>query len=285
MADKYKSIAGISQFDKVVVAYGENFADALSGSSLSIMNGAPVLLVNNNAATKQKIADYIQKNLAPGGEVFIVGGTAVVSDDFANSLRDEKYYITRLFGDDRYMTNLEVLKATDIGDDVLICSGESFPDAVTASQTGKAVMLIGRRLSDSQREFLKSQAGKNLYIIGGTGVVSTDIESELKQYSSNVTRICGADRALTATEVAKYFYGTGTNSVVMASGDSFADNICAGLIANKTSSPILFAGENRAYYNAAANYLAGRGISRAYAIGGQSIVTPNFAGTAMYQSQ
>lgn len=284
-ADTYKKIAGVNQFNKVVIAYGENFADALSGSSLSIMNGAPVLLVNGKADVQEKVINYIEKNLAAGGEIYIVGGTGAISENFALRLADKRYTVIRLAGKDRYMTNLEILKTTGTGDTILVCSGESFPDAVTASQTGRAVMLVGKRLTDAQKEFLASQTGKSLYIIGGKAAVSLDVESELRQYSSNVTRISGSNRALTATAVANFFYGSSAKSVVITSGDSFADSICAGLIANTTSSPILFAGESRPFYEAAATYLSGRHILRAYAMGGQGIVTSAFAGTAMYQSQ
>ena len=285
VAEKYKSIADVSQFDKVIIAYGDNFADALSGSSLSIANGAPVLLVNGKAVTQQTVRDYIRDNVVSGGQIYILGGTGVISDSFVSTLADKKYNITRLSGKDRYMTNLEVLNNLEIGNDILVCSGESFPDAVTASQTGKPVMLVGKHLTDAQKEFLASVPGKNLCIIGGTGVVSSDLENELRVYSSNVSRIYGSNRGRTANAVANYFFGSSATSVVMASGESFADSICAGIIANKTSSPILFAGENGSYYTAAAEYMSGRHISSVYAIGGKTIVTPAFAGTAMYQSQ
>lgn len=285
VADKYKKLAGISQFNKVIIAYGENFADALSGSSLAIMNDAPVLLINGNASVKEKVAEYLANNLASGGEIIILGGAGVISDDFVASITDSKVHVTRISGKNRYLTNLEVLKRLEIGNDILICSGESFPDAVTASQTGKPVMLVGKSLTAEQREFLAGATGKNLYIIGGKGVVSTDIEAELRNYSSSVHRLYGSNRGRTATAVADFFYGSSANSVVMVSGESFADSICAGPIAHATSSPILFAGESKSYYEPAAEYMAGRNITSSYAIGGQKIVTPAFAGTAMYQSQ
>ncbi len=285
VADKYKTLAGVSRYDKVVIAYGENFADALSGSSLSIANGAPVILINSSTQVQENVANYLKNNLAPGGQVYILGGTGVIGDGFAARFTDEKYCFTRIAGKDRYMTNLEVLKNIQIGNDILICSGASFPDAVTASQTGKPVMLVGNSLTDAQKEFLAGQTGKNLYIIGGTGVVSADLEVQLRTYSSSVHRIYGSNRGRTAAAVAEFFYGSGVNSVIFASGESFADSICAGLIAHSTGSPIIFAGESGSYYGPAAEYMAGRHIISCYAIGGKAVVSAEFAGTAMLQSQ
>ena len=76
-ADKLKDVYGVDKFDNIIVAYGDDYADALAGSYLAKAKKAPILLVNN--AAEGYVKSYIDNNLNAGGTVYILGGEGVVS--------------------------------------------------------------------------------------------------------------------------------------------------------------------------------------------------------------
>ncbi len=140
------------------MACGDNFADAVSASSLGKANNAPILLVNNRDLNST--IEYIKNNLDINGKVYIVGGSYVISGSLEDLLQG--YNVSRLAGDTRYETNFEVLKAIDKPKEITLCSGNSFADSLSVSSTGKAIMLVNKRLTDYQRNFIKDIT--NIYI-------------------------------------------------------------------------------------------------------------------------
>lgn len=130
-ANDLKEAMNISEFDNIVVASGENYPDALSGSYLAGVKNAQVLLVDSSS--EEKIREYIKSNLKSNGKVYILGGTGVISSRFETSL-EENFDVDRLWGADRYDTNLEILKEAGVnGQDLLVCSGNGYADSLSAS--------------------------------------------------------------------------------------------------------------------------------------------------------
>ncbi len=69
----------LESFDSIIIASGYNFADALTGSYLASAENAPILLYYGEASIAQNV-DFITEKLPPNGKVYILGGTARVSD-------------------------------------------------------------------------------------------------------------------------------------------------------------------------------------------------------------
>ena len=70
---------------------------------------------------------------------------------------------------------------------------------------------------------------QRIYVLGGTGVVSPAVASQLAQFTSGpVTRLAGADRYATGAAVARWFWGRVTPRAYVASGRSFADALAGG---------------------------------------------------------
>ena len=98
--------------DIVYVATGTDFPDALSGSVLAALDGAPLLLVTQNSIPAATVTEL--QRLDPR-YIRILGGTGVVSDGVLNSLKayatqntaDE---VTRIAGANRYATAAEISK-------------------------------------------------------------------------------------------------------------------------------------------------------------------------------
>lgn len=244
---------------------GDNFADAMSASSLGKANNAPILLVNNRDINST--IEYIKNNLDLNGKVYIVGGSDVVSGSLESLLQG--YNVSRLAGDTRYETNFEVLKAIDKPKEIALCSGNSFPDSLSVSSTGKAIMLVNKRLTDYQRNFIKDIT--NIYIIGGSDVVSLEIENEVKS-NSKCERISGDDRYETSYAVARRFFPGQKDNLVLASGDNFHDGLCGGnFSAVVLNTPLLLV--NRNNYADANSYALQSNCFRYYIMGDAGVVS------------
>lgn len=265
IADEFKKKLGADKFGCVILTCGDNFADAMSASSLGKANNAPILLVNNRDINST--IEYIKNNLDLNGKVYIVGGSDVVSGSLESLLQG--YNVSRLAGDTRYETNFEVLKAIDKPKEIALCSGNSFPDSLSVSSTGKAIMLVNKRLTDYQRNFIKDIT--NIYIIGGSDVVSLEIENEVKS-DSKCERISGDDRYETSYAVARRFFPGQKDNLVLASGDNFPDGLCGGnFSAVVLNTPLLLV--NRNNYADANSYALQSNCFRYYIMGDAGVVS------------
>jgi hypothetical protein len=159
--------------------------------------------------------------------------------------------ITRIWGNTRYDTAMAVCKqGWTTSQNVIIVSGENYPDAIVstplAHQLGNAPILLTRAsyLGDDVYAELKSLQCKNVYLVGGTGVISTSIESKLKSIGYKVTRYGGATRIDTALLVAKQM--SNKKECVIVDGNKFLPALAMSTMAAAKNMPILL---TYTYYN------------------------------------
>ena len=159
-----------------VVASGANYPDALSGSFLAAEKNAPLVLTSKGQDSNvlEKIKSKVKKPAEC--EIFLLGGTAAVSAEFENMAKEAGFKVTRLGGSDRYGTNIEILKELDAQyEPLLICSGQGYADALSASAVNMPIMLVGDKLTSAQKSILSKEKNRFIYIIGGTAAVSSNI--------------------------------------------------------------------------------------------------------------
>ncbi|MFB6075540.1 MAG: cell wall-binding repeat-containing protein [Candidatus Aenigmatarchaeota archaeon] len=90
--------------DKVILATGSNYPDAVVSSAVSEKLGIPVLLTESEELSKE--VRTALKEFDPS-EVIIVGGPAAISEEVENKLKED-YEVTRVWGMSKYGTALEV---------------------------------------------------------------------------------------------------------------------------------------------------------------------------------
>ncbi|UWG98632.1 cell wall-binding repeat-containing protein [Dehalobacter sp. DCM] len=236
-----------------ILATGFNFPDALSGSSLANLLDAPILLGGNSAQDSQEVLNYIRTHLTENGTLYILGGQGAVSEKLLAALREMGVKnIQRISGQDRYLTNLEILKKLNVakGTPVFITTGENFPDALSissiAASLGYPVLLSGKdSLNQASLDYLKNLAPGKIYFIGGSGAVSEALAQKLQQLtglsSGSAIRIQGQNRYLTALNIAKYF-NLDTKKVLLATGTDFPDALSGTTLAAHYNSPVLLVG-------------------------------------------
>jgi len=191
--DRYETASKIADALKVkagtpvVLAYGENYPDALSISSVAADMQYPIFLVNGDSLTSEVAQQIISINPT---KVYIIGSQGAVSQ----SVQDQVTKLTslapsnivRLGGTDRFETSLAVAQYFDqSGKDTCIATGNNFPDAlagsVYAANANAPIILTDLTLSDDAIAYLKTRKMTGVTIFGGQSVVSKDIEQELSQ--------------------------------------------------------------------------------------------------------
>ncbi|MBE6124979.1 MAG: BspA family leucine-rich repeat surface protein [Erysipelotrichaceae bacterium] len=259
--------AGKDKHDTVILANGDNFADALAGSYLAAVKGAPIIITR--AAKVSEVNAYIKSVLNKGGTIYVLGGTAAVPESSLAGLSG--YNIKRLAGNNRYGTNLEILKAAGIqGDTILIATGINYADSLSASATGLPMLLVKGQdsLNDDQIKFLKANPNKKLIILGGESAVSSNFEKELRKYGE-VSRIAGDNRFATSIKIAEYFFPNATTAV-LAYGSDFPDGLCGGPLAYQVGAPLILTRNDKT--DIARPYTKERNITDGYALGGTSVL-------------
>ena len=238
----------------VILASGDSFSDALSASILSKKMNAPILLVGTTVNASNDAFNYITTNISNTGTVYIMGGTGVIGPDFETKLISMGYSnIKRLGGTDRYDTNMLIVNDVNVpqGTPVFIASGENFPDALSiASFSGSKqypTLLVGANyLPEQIKNYLLSEKPTDIYIAGGTSVVSQDLENQIKTIvpSATVTRLAGEDRFGTNVAVLNEF-SPNPRTIYIASGDDFQDVLTGSALAAKKGDPIILADNQR----------------------------------------
>ena len=241
--------AGWTVSPNVVLTFGGDFPDSLSAVPLAKKYNAPILLTKKSELSSE--ITQCLKDLKVSN-VIIVGGNGVVSTNIETTLKTMGISVNRIAGKDRYSTSLEVAKRlvsdyTISNKDIYLVSGDNFPDALSitsvAAKKQRPILLINKNyIPTAVQSFLKNKCVKpNIYIIGGTGVISENTLNTLKTTTpNNVTRISGPNRYSTNFEVIRLFYPTlELNNLSMASGEDFPDALAGTAYGSKNDSPLV----------------------------------------------
>ncbi len=263
-----------SKLDAVVLANAYNFPDALTSTTLAGQKNAPILLIGNNE-NDIKTLNYLKANLKSTGTVYVVGGNGVITDSTVSKIKNIGFKnIKRLGGSDRYATNMSIVNELNVpkGSNIVIANSHSYADSLSisgvAGGTNMPIFLVNDSLTSSVINKIKSIAPKNIFIVGDTGVVSSSVENQLKSYG-NVVRLGGKDRFATSLKVANYFTGTSQTTAAIAYSHDFPDALTGGVLASKTSSPVLLV---RGDASAQKVFLDKTSINNLYILGGTGVI-------------
>ena len=267
IAAALKRQMGVERFSTVIIANGKNFPDALAGSYLAGVKKAPILMANEKY--QDSLQSYVKANLKAGGTIYVLGGNGAVPESVLNGLSG--YNIKRLAGANRYETNLLILEEAGVsGKEILVCTGNAFADSLSASATGKPILLVrNKELTDGQIAFLKKYTGSQFYIIGGEGAVSKTIENAIKKYGTT-KRIYGDSRYETSIEVAKTFFKN-PDSAVLAYAKNFPDGLSGGPLAMEMNAPLILTSTEKT--GSAGWYVDKYNIDKGFVLGDSSLIS------------
>ena len=294
-ADYRNEFDGNGGLVNVVIASGMDYADALAGSYLAIKENAPILLVNSS--TVNEVAGYVKANLRSTGRVFILGGTGAVPASMETALKNKGISatrITRLFGPNRYDTNLEILKYEGekgylTGEYLMICYGLDYADSLSASALGYPILLTSNKgLTASQKSFLSTWAKRvsTMICVGGEGVISNKTAWDIYYYKNpsfdpynatqeeanaqDITRCAGANRYATSAKVASWFFSS-PNKIYLAYGLNYPDGLSGGPIAFEDHAPMILVTNSNTSY--ARSYVSSAGSKYCTVMGGKALIS------------
>lgn len=271
VAEQMKLNKGKEKFDNIVVASGENYPDALSGNYLAFRKKAPMLLTNQYEV--DNTAEYIKNSIEPNGTVYILGQTSAVPASLEQKLQGIN--IKRIGGSDRFETNLLILKEARVhGEELIVCSGLNFPDAVSASAANKPILLADDKLSASQKNYLLTIDPLKVYFIGGDKAVTKTVRDE---FTGDTVRLAGSDRFETSRLIAENLFLSHPDRVILASGLNFPDALVGGAFNQDIGVPVLLVGPDFADAYNAKKFVSENGTKSLILLGGKLSISDEIA--------
>ena len=219
----------------VFVASGVDYPDALSAVPAAVRKGSPVLLVNGSAVNAS--VDRAIRRLAPR-EIFIVGG--LVPPTVRAELSRYGASVTHLYGQDRYATAVEVSRTLwpDTTSTVYLTDGRGYADALAggplAASTDSPILLTGPTLRRDVLDEVRRLRPRTVTILGG--LVSREVEDELRRSGFTVERIQGRDRYATSAAIETHL--SPSTPPILVSGEDFPDALAAGALAGATGTAV-----------------------------------------------
>lgn len=176
----------------------------------------------------------------------VILGTSLLFS--SNVFAKDNINVKRLAGQDRYETCSKIVQdGWTTSNYAIICNGENFPDALSAAPLAKkynAPILLTEsdKLNENTQQKLKDLGVKNVFIIGGTGVINSNVENTLKSMGISTKRIYGQDRFETSSNVSKEL---GEKGVFVVSGETYEDALSVAPIASQLGYSIVLVEKNR----------------------------------------
>ncbi|MGI2327689.1 cell wall-binding repeat-containing protein [Planococcus sp. YIM B11945] len=227
----------------VVIARGDQFADALTATPLAYKEDAPVLLTRSN-----KLDAGVKEELKRLGaeKAIILGGTGALSKEVADEIKDTlvgSQKIERIGGKDRYETAQKIafrLGSSESG--AIVVNGLNFPDALSASSFAAMnelpILLTRTDKIPAATEKALEDIDSTL-IIGGTVAVSEAVEESLP----DADRLSGANRYETSAVVAATLFEDAAVGFA-SNGTGFADALTGSSLAAHYEAPMLLVKQN-----------------------------------------
>ena len=231
-------------------------SDLLCATVLASQIDCPILLTNKNNINESTNNEIKRLNI---NKLYLIGGKDVIYETIEKELSKSNIKIERICGEDRYETSISIankVRELKKSNTAILVNGEySVADAVSispiAGDKNIPVIICKNNQVKLQKEWMKNNDIKNLYIIGGEDVINKTIEKELNIDNINIERIYGKDRYETNAKIIENFYKqVKINKVFYCKGknlnkeNEIIDGMLVSPLASKEKSPIILLGEN-----------------------------------------
>ena len=131
------------------------------------------------------------------------------------------------------------------------------------------------KLNEDTKKEITRLCAKNVYVIGGTSIISGNIVSQLKSMNLKVERISGDTRYTTSLAIAKKL-GTVSEIAVVNGVTGLADAVSIAPVAASKKMPIILASPDTGT-KAFDEYIKSNNIKTSYVIGGENAISKDVA--------
>ena len=197
--------------------------------------------------------------------------------------------VARLSGSTRYATSLAISRSSfATATAAVIASGDSFPDALAASGLAGAVrgpiILVPRITStDDARlipiEYEIERLGvSTVYIVGGTGALSSAVETVFTARVALVKRVGGLNRYETSARIAEEILklpapaGGRPDVAFVVRGDEFADALAVAPYAYSKALPVLLT-KSTSLSAETSGFITSKSVGQVVVAGGEGAVS------------
>lgn len=163
----------------IMLTVDNDYGDALSAAPIAAKLQIPIILVSKNNVPSS-VMDFIKNWDIP--ITYIMGDEDLISDNVSSKFPNVK----RITGRDKFERNINVINTfhnkIDLSS-VNFAYADGFADALSgsafAASKGNPVLLVGDSPASITKSFILNKAPKNIYVLGGTGVISETALSSL----------------------------------------------------------------------------------------------------------
>lgn len=184
----------------------------------------------------------------------------------------------RFEGSNRYETAAKVCQEgwRETSDWAVVVNGENFADALSAAPLAKKnnapILLTNSNVLNMYASAeLNRLKVKNVYLIGGKGVISQNVEDGIKARGIKVTRLGGRDRYDTALQVAAKIGKN--NQIAVVNGTEFHDAVSIAPIAALKGMPIVLINKDNVPPSVSKYLNANKKAEQIYVIGGEEQIS------------
>ena len=243
----------------VVLATGENYADALAATGFAGTKNAPIILTSGDSLSIE--ARAMLKLLQPA-DIYLTGGSGAVSDNVKLTVRAmlPNASLHRFSGADRYETARNIYSGgSGWSSQAIVVDGSNYADALSIAPyayAAKCPIFLSDRTSGLDSSSLKDIQGggfTSVILVGGTGVVPAAVESQLGSISH--IRLAGQNRYGTCADIDSWLDGSSTKAIqplrtlsykkpAVATGNGFADALAGAAWCAQNGSVLILADDS-----------------------------------------
>ena len=252
--------------ENIYLVSGKDYADALTGGVLTGETKGSLFYVEENT-----IDERGYRRISQAENVYVVGGEAAVSEKLVQNLEN---YRGRISGKTRYETSTQI--AENLGEDrnILIASGENFPDALAASALAiekdmNIILTKKDSIPEATKKYIEKNKDKLIYFVGGDAAVKDSVKREIftlaekDQATISDFVIAGKNRYETSKAVAEA-YGD-SSAAILANGQDYKDALLGSSLSAQERAPIFLISGPSQLKDLCTN-LTRRNVARIFAI-------------------
>lgn len=265
-----------------VLARADDYADALAGVPLAVVEDGPLLLSASDELS-EGTASELRRAVAPGGRVTLLGGAAALSPTVEAQVAALGFVPRRLEGASRYATAVAIADALPPAPAAVLVSGVAFADALAASAPAAVrgwpiLLTVPDRLPPEVADAIQRRGVTDVVVVGGERAVGGRVTEQVEGLGATVERLAGPGRYDTAARVVARFTSSATQAAV-ASGERFPDALAGARHAAGHDMPLLLSAPG-ALHEPQAAQVRDLGIAALTVYGGTAAVGERAVGDA-----
>ena len=257
-----------------VISTKDGYWDSLAASSLAGKYDCPILLANYDGLPQETIQELQRLGVK---QVFVCGGESVLSNSVVSQLQGMNIQVQRIAGNMASDTANLIADKVGHSDEAFLATSWGFTDALSASSlafaTKRPIYLADYNtssLDSATLNTMKKNGIKKVIIVGGTSVVSSDVQGILESNGIAVERIAGETCYDTSKEFLKRFQDQfNMDTVGVTTSWGFTDALAAAPYFGKKQAPVLLHDDSNPTSFGDVDFSS---VKKAYIVGGEKVV-------------